>query len=342
VLNGVPFGILVAGMGAFCLSLAVNTAFVASSELLERVAQRYGVNWLIATNRRDSLYRIHLLNAVIFSAILLIAGGHQNMLADMFAVGLVASFCINLGSLVIYRYRLGTTEIQYHTSRLGTLILWIILVSCFIFLAAVKVRGTILWASVTIVVLIAGVLVARRRAPEIQALAKADTTYDMFAYLEQFRTAAVHIFFRRGREPKYGMEERAPGRARMQRGVNEKNSVYITFYSPRAGIPPKVAPNHFRFPLSKMSLYQEMIHLLELVESELADRRVVVTIGWPMSSWLDRLSVTARYFSIMRLPRRFPGFEFIMRYVTRVPLAEERTLAKRAPREKTGGKTDEP
>jgi len=342
VVNGAPFGILVAVMGAFCLALAVNTAFVASSELLERVAQRYGVKWLIATTRRDSLYRIHLMNAGVFSAILLIAGGHQSILADMFAVGLVASFCINIGSLLIYRYRMGTTEIQYHTSRLGTLILWIILVSCFIFLGAVKVRGTILWASVTIMVLIAGLLVARRRAPEIRALAEADTPDEMFDYLKQFRTEAVYIFFRRSREPKFGMEERAPGRERMQRGVSEKDSVYITFYSPRAGIPPKDAPNHFRFPLAKMSLYHEIIHLLEMVEAEFANRQVVVIIGWPMSSWLDRLSITVRYFHIMLLPRRFPGFEFIMRYVTKVPLAEKKVSAKRETREKIQKKTDTP
>ena len=84
--------------------MAVNTAFVASSELLERVAQRYRLTWLIATNRRDSLYRVHLMNAAFFSTIVLVAGGQQAILADMFAIGLVASFCINMGCLLIYRY----------------------------------------------------------------------------------------------------------------------------------------------------------------------------------------------------------------------------------------------
>ena len=152
LLNGRHFGILVATMAFFTLSMAVNTAFVASSELLERVAQRYRLKWLIATNRRQSLYRIHILNAVCFSVIVLIAGGQQDILAEMFAVGLVASFCINTGCLLLYRYYMGTTEIEYHTSRFGTLILWIILVSCFGFLAAAKLRGTILWATVSMVV----------------------------------------------------------------------------------------------------------------------------------------------------------------------------------------------
>jgi hypothetical protein len=72
------------------------------------------------------------------------------------------------------------------------------------------------------------------------------------------------------------------------------------------------------------------------VEAEFPGRRVVVTVGWPLSSWLDRLSITVRYINIMGLPRRFPGFEFIMRYITSVPIAEEKILAKRKPKGKTG------
>jgi hypothetical protein len=237
---------------------------------------------------------------------------------------------------------MGTTEIQYYTGRLGTLILWIILVSCFVFLAAVKVHGTVLWASVTTVVLSAGILVARWRGPEIKAMAKADAVEDMITYLKGFRTEAVHIFFRRAEEPKYGMEEMAPGRERMQRGVTEKNSVYITIFSPRSGVPRKIAPNHFRFPLGHMGLYHEIIGILELIEFEFADRHVVVNIGWPLSSWLDRLSIGVWYMHIMRLPLRFPGFEFIMRYITKVPLAEKKALARKSARKKSKENQSDP
>ncbi len=342
ILNGQAFGILVAALAAFTLIMAVNTAFVASSELLERVAGRYRFNWLTAVNRRDSLYRIHLMNATFFSGIILITGAQQGLLADMYAIGLLASFCINMGSLLIYRYHMGTTEIRYYTSRLGTLILWIILVSCFAFLAVVKVHGTMLWAAVTILVLIAGGLVARRRAPEIKAIAKWDSLEEMVDYLKEFRGETVHIFFRRAHEPKHGMHEKAPGRERMQHGVSEKNSVYITFYSPRAGVPPKIVPNHFRFPLEQLSLYLEIVGLLELLEAEFPDRKVVVNIGWPLSSWQDRLAIGVRYINILRLPLRFPGFEFIMRYMTQVPLAEKKVLAKRPTREKTKPESDHP
>ena len=51
MLNGVPFGLAVAALASFTLTMAVNTAFVASSELMERVAHRYGFHWFIATNR---------------------------------------------------------------------------------------------------------------------------------------------------------------------------------------------------------------------------------------------------------------------------------------------------
>jgi amino acid transporter len=320
VLNGQTFGILVAGMAAFTLMMAVNTAFVASSELLERVAERYRFTWLIAVNRRGSLYRIHLMNASFFSAIILITGAQQGLLADMYAIGLLASFCINLGALLIYRYRMGTVEIDYHTSRFGTLVLWIILVSCFGFLAVVKMRGTVLWASVTILVLIVGLLVSRRYAPEIKEEFKGDITADMIAYLLEARERTVHLFFRRGSEPKHGMDERAAGLESLEPGISEWNSVYITFYSPRAGAPPKARSNHFRFSLSKHTFFHEMIYLLRLIKTEFPDRHVVVHLGWPLSSWFDRLSMGVMYLKFLRLPWMFPSFGFIMRYTTRVSL----------------------
>jgi hypothetical protein len=53
--------------GSVILIMAVNTAYVASSELLERVGHRYHFEWLLGTNRHDSLYRIHLLNAAMYT-----------------------------------------------------------------------------------------------------------------------------------------------------------------------------------------------------------------------------------------------------------------------------------
>jgi len=301
LLNGVPFGILVATLASFTLTMAVNTAFVASSELLERVAHRYGFSWLIATNKRQSLYRIHLISALLFSIIILITHGSQQILADMYAIGLVASFCINLGSLLIYRYSKGTKEvIAYFTSRLGTLILWVILVSCFIFLALDKPHGTLLWASVTLVVLLAGILMAQKRAPEIMERQKTDAQMDLVLYLSQSDAPELQLVFRRPKEETLQQIR--------------DNQVFISFYNPREKAPAKLAPNHFRFVLTKAGLFNDMIGLLKVVEYEFPDRTITVTFGWPMSSWLDRLAIGVMVFNLMRLPRLFPQFNFNINY----------------------------
>jgi hypothetical protein len=39
-----------------------------------------------------------------------------------------------------------------------------------------------------------------------------------------------------------------------------------------------------------------------------------VHIGWPMSSWLDRLAIGVMVFNLIRLPRLFPQFNFEIRY----------------------------
>lgn len=300
MLNGVSFGVAVASLASFTLAMAINTAFVASSELMERVAHRYGFLWLIATNRRQSLYRIHILNAIFFSGIILLTAGSQSLLADMYALGILASFAINTGALIIYRYFMGTKDVKYYTSRLGTLVLWIILASSFLFLAYDKHYATMLWGGVTVLMLVGGFLVARKRAPEIKEIAQADSEMEMVLFLAEADIADIHLFFRRSEEPDHL--------------AVKKNEAYITFYSPRAGIPPKTAANHFRFPLTKIGLYQRMVALLKVVEYEFPERRVTVHFGWPLSSWWDRMAMGVMVFNLMRLPRLFPKFEFDIRY----------------------------
>ncbi len=301
LINGVPFGIAVAVLASLALIMAVNTAFVASSELLERVAERYGFHWLISINRNHSLYRIHLMNACFFSFIILITLGNQNILADMYALGLIASFSINMGSLLIYRYFMGTKEvIQFSTSRLITLVIFFIFVSCFIFLAWMKPHGTELWAAVTGVVLISGLLVARKRGPEIKEIAQADSQMDLILHLAESSDTELHIFFRRPREE--ALSE------------TKQNEAYVTFFNPRRGAPNRLAPNHFRFIAKTRSVYQHMVGILKVVEYELLDRNVVVHFGWPLSSWLDRFSIGVMVFNIMRLPLQFPQLSFDINY----------------------------
>jgi len=314
LINGIPFGIAVAGLASFALIMAINTAFIASSELMERVAERYGFYWLIVTNRRQSLYRIHLLNATFFSGIIFITQGSQMILADMYALGLIASFCINMLSLLIYRYFMGTKEVtQFNTSRLITLLIWIIFMSCFVFLASMKPHGMMMWATVTGIVLLAGLLVAQKRGPEIKEIEKTESEMSMVLYLAQSSHPEIHIFFYRPREET------------MKVGDPKDNEVYVTFLSPRKGIPPKVAPNHFRFCLRKQSLIHHLVSLLKLIEYEMPQQTIIVHFGWPMSSWLDRLSIGVMVFNLMRLPKRFPRFSFTIDYERGSPV---RTVVK--------------
>ncbi|MCX5830988.1 MAG: amino acid permease [Deltaproteobacteria bacterium] len=302
LLNGVPFGIAVGAIASFTLTMAVNTAFVASSELMERVAHRYGFLWLIATNRQQALYRIHLCSATFFTIIIFLTMGNQAQLANMYALGLIASFSINMGSLILYRYFKGKSEgMTYSTSRLGTLLLFIVLVSCFVFLAIDKPHATALWATVTGVMLLIGFIIAKKRSPEIKQIEQGDNEMGMVLYLGESEEEEVHLFFRRSQET--------------DRAHLKNNEVYITFYSPRVGgLPPKVAPNHFRLPLTKISLYHRIVAVLRVVEYEMGDRRVVVHFGWPMSSWLDRMSTGVMVYNLLQLPRYFPNFNFDIQY----------------------------
>jgi len=302
MVNGNWFGIAVGTLASFALIMAVNTAFVASSELMERVAHRYGFHWISATNKQQSLYRIHTLNAVFFSLIIFITQGSQMLLADMYALGLIASFCLNMGALIIYRYTMGTKEVlQFNTSRLITLIMWIIFMSCFVFLAINKPHGTMLWASVTGVVLISGVLIARKRAPELREIEKTDSEMDIILHLAQSSSQTVHIYFRR------------PQEEHLEQGRDDE--VFVTFFSPRQGIPHKMLPNHYRLPLVQTDIYDRIVALLKVVEYELSEHHINIHLGWPMSSWLDRFSIGVMVFKLMRLPRHFPRFIFTMSYL---------------------------
>jgi hypothetical protein len=227
--------------------------------------------------------------------------GSQTILVDMYALGLIASFCINMGSLLIYRYFMGTKEvIHFNTSRLITLIMFLIFVSCFLFLAWMKPHGTHLWAAVTGIVLASGLLVARKRAPEIKEIAQTDSQMEKILHLAESAEDDVHIFFRRPREKALRDQK--------------QNEVYVTFYNPRQVAPTKLAPNHFRFAASKRSIYQHIVALLKVVEYELAHRKITVHFGWPLSSRLDRLSIGVMVSNLMRLPRQFYHFNFNMNY----------------------------
>jgi hypothetical protein len=301
IVGNAPFAVVVGLMGSVILVMAVNTAYVASAELLERVAHRYRFGWLVATNRRASLYRVHVLNAVMYTGVILITAGRQATLAEMYAVSLLASFCINVGCLLIYRYFMGTKEIRdYNTSRTVTLALEAILVACFVYLALHRLQGTALWGSVVVILLAAAIPLSRRYGPEVREKRRSDYPLEMVLALGE-ADGPVHVYFRRPGE--HDCSNPSPSAA------------FVTFFSPRTPLPPKLAPNHYRFAIQGGSVYRSMVVILELLEEELDGRPVHVHFGWPTSSWLDRMAVGVFVANLMRLPKVFPNLTFSIDYV---------------------------
>jgi len=310
----VPFAVVVGLLGSVILIMAVNTAYVASSELLERVAHRYHLDFLVATNRRASLYRIHLLNASLYTSIILLTRGSQHILAEMYAIGLLASFCINIGCLLLYRYFRGTKEITaYYTSRTGTLLLEIILVACFIYLALHKPYGTALWATVVVIIVGVGLPFSRRYGPERAELRQSDYPMHLILALAE-SDRGRELYFRR------------PGE--LEAAHPSEGTAFITFFSPRQKIPDKAAPNHYRFPMQGGSVFGSIAALLELIEEEFTGQDVHVHLGWPLSSWLDRMAMGVFVANLMRLPVMYPNLRFSIEYPTG---GASRTAAEQSP-----------
>ena len=296
LVGSVPFGVLVGLFGSVILVMAVNTAYVASAELLERFAHRYDFGWMLATNRRASLHRVHLTNAGFYTVIILITSGSQAVLAEMYAIGLLASFCINIGCLLIYRFFQGTKEIpEYHTSRAGTLLLEFLLVACFVYLALHKPYGTSMWVAVVSIILLAGVPFSRRYGPEVKEKRRSDYPMEMILALGE-HDGPLHLWFKRPGET--DVAEAAPG------------SAFVMFFSPRQAIPPKLGPAHYRFPIQGGSAFASIDALLELLEEELDGRDLTIHLGWPTSSWLDRMATGVFVANMMRLPKLYPHMTF--------------------------------
>jgi hypothetical protein len=156
-----------------------------------------------------------------------------------------------------------------------------------------------LWGGVTLFLLLVGVVFAKRRAPEQKEIQKTDSPMDIVFALADSGADQYHIYFKR---PAEGIEQLQPG------------SVYVSFYSPREGIPARLNSSHFRFPYQRATLFNRILAILYMLQYEFPDKQITVHLGWPTSSWLDRLSIGAMVFSLMRLPRYFPHFNFVIEY----------------------------
>jgi hypothetical protein len=223
----------------------------------------------------------------------------------MYAVGLLASFCINVGCLLIYRWFQGTKQIAaYHTSRVGTLALEMVLVCCFVYLALHKPYGTGLWAGVVVVILAGGVPFSRRYGPELKEKRRSDHPMEMLLALGEL-DGPLHIYFRR------------PGEDRPD---EQPGHVYVTFFSPRQTIPERQCSGHYRFAIQG-GVFASIKSILALLEEELSGRDVTVHFGWPTSSWLDRMATGVFVRNLLRLPPRYPALEFAIEQAARTKSA---------------------
>jgi hypothetical protein len=174
-------------------------------------------------------------------------------------------------------------------------VLELILVACFIYLAIHKPYGTALWAIVVAALLAAGIPLSRRFGPEIRAVRSSDFPMQLIVALAE-REGRLHIHFRRPGEAEAGKEGTAP--------------VYVTFFSPRRPVPEKASPDHFRFPIQPTGVYRSITALLSLLAEEFRGREVEIHLGWPTSSWLDRMATGVFVANLLRLPKLFPAFRF--------------------------------
>lgn len=318
LVHGPAFGVIVGALASFTLIMAVNTAMIASGELIEKVAERYRFHWLTKMNNRQSFYRIHVINGLFYSTILIITSGSQAMLAEMYAVGLVASFVMNVGALLYYRFSKGTRGSQYSTNRFVTLILFIVLVSVLFYIMWHRPYGTTMWFVMSLAILLIGLRISKYRGPEIEVRKLSDTPMDLMLRMFESESEEIHVHFRR---PLAHSLKSMP-----------ENHFYITFFSPRYETPEKMHKNHFMFSLPpRMRLFNMIVAILKTIEYELPeDKTLHVHFGWPLSSWLDRLTIGFEIFNILHLPRRFPTFDFHINYlrVQHKPIIEKQRKIK--------------
>ncbi|MBT9260168.1 MAG: APC family permease [Clostridiales bacterium] len=297
--GGDVFGLFMVLAAALALAFAMNTAFVGGTELLSVMAERYGLEILLRTNRYGIHYVIVLFLSLTFTALLLVTRGSANVVADMFAVGLLASFIFNLLGLITFRFTQGSEVMRaYRTGMAKNLFLLLAFTGAFIFVAAHKIHGFLLWSATAALLVLLGILAARFfRNPELAFEDAFQTTQDLLDYIREHEGQMVDLYFVRPQEP-----------------VGSQG-VYITLALQRLQPPRRKAPHHFVLPFSQMwGVVKAMEAVLAFLAQELPDRRFRVHLRWSLSSWRERLSTGFFIHDVMKLPLHFPQMTFNIEY----------------------------
>jgi len=293
--------LLISISAIFYLSIAIKISMNNIAEILNLISKKINFFWLIKLNKRSSYYRINILTAIFSSIIVVILQSNQKQLAELLAFGILVNISFLLFTLLVYRYFLGSKEISiFDTSKLGTLFLFLIVFGGVVYLFFIKVVLTFLWIIITSLIFF--VLFKVFKTKNIPQLEKKilDNPMDLIFYISDNSNKEFDIYFTRPREHLINKD-----------GIK---SVYINFCSQSDPNIPKKGENHFRFQYIGSRLLPSIIAIIELLKYELPDVKLKFHFGWPLSSWIDRLSVGVMVFSLMKLPKQYPEDEFVIEY----------------------------
>ncbi len=300
--GGVVLSFLIAVVAFLALVFAVNTATVAGVELISAMADRFGLKKPQVKNRYGAKYRIIIFAAIFFSGVILVTGGSQAMVADMYAIGLVATFIINLAALLTFRFTQGFSHVkEYKSSFFKNIGLFIIFLSVFIYLVSHKQNGAIFWALACIFVLLAGLSLKDFVKEKLEEGAERfDNNFSVVVEVGKIESKEAHIVFLRPFEkPRHVTQD----------------SVFVTYGLGRMPAPDKMAKNHFLLPLnSYLNIDVKIEELLRSLEDWYPEKTLVVHFNWPTSSWRKRLYLALLINRIMKLPSKLPHLRFAIEY----------------------------
>ena len=78
--------------------------------------------------------------------------------------------------------------------------------------------------------------------------------------------------------------------------------------------PVAIGPGHFVISLEQTPLPEAIKEIIELLKYEMTGYNITFHFGWPQSSWFDRMSIGVMVYRLMKLPKEYPNFNFVMEY----------------------------